>query len=81
MFQWTQILSVFKCLSSSACYLQRGGLLVYWSDEDYQLVVQTQVTKDVTLWHRDVKPQVLQDIQHRHRLVLVQLQQREHRRT
>lgn len=56
-----------------AFYLERCWLLVYWCNEDHQLVIDAQVAKDVTLWHRDVKPQDLQDIVDRHRLVLIQL--------
>lgn len=60
-------------INGGAFYLERCWLLVYWCNEDHQLVIDAQVAKDVTLWHRDVKPQDLQDIVDRHRLVLVQL--------
>lgn len=56
------------------CYLQRCWLLVHWSDEDHQLVVDAEVAKDVTLRHRDMKAQDLQDGVDDHRLVLIQLE-------
>lgn len=48
-------------------------MLVHRHDEDHQLVVEAQVTEDVTLRHRHVQAQDLQDVVDRHRLVLVQL--------
>lgn len=59
--------------NGGAFYLERCWLLVHWCNEDHQLVIDAQVAKDVALWHRDVKPQDLQDIMDRHRLVLIQL--------
>lgn len=64
---------VSRDLKGGAFYLERRWLLVYWCDEDHQLVIDAQVAEDVTLWHRDVKPQDLQDVMDRHRLVLIQL--------
>lgn len=55
------------------CYLQWRGLLVDGGQEDHQLVVDAQVAKDVALRHRHVQSQDLQDVVHRHRLVLVKL--------
>lgn len=56
------------------CYLQRGGLPVYRSNEDHQHVVDAQVAKDITLGHRDVQTQDLQHVLNRLRAVLVQLE-------
>lgn len=56
------------------CYLHRCRPLVHRSEQDHQLVVDGQVAEDVALWHRDVPPQDLQDVVHRHWLVLIKLQ-------
>lgn len=56
------------------CYLHRCRPLVHRSEQDHQLVVDGQVAEDVALRHRDVPPQDLQDVVHRHWLVLIKLQ-------
>lgn len=61
------------------CYLHGRGLLVHGSEQDHQLVVDAQVAKDVALRHRDVQPQDLQDVVHRHRLVLIKLRAKGYR--
>lgn len=37
-------------------------------------MVDGQVAEDIALWHRDMPPQDLQDVMHRHWLVLIKLQ-------
>lgn len=57
----------------SVCYLQWCGLLVHWNNENHQLVVNTQVAKDITLWYGDMQTQNLQNIVDCHWLVPIQL--------
>lgn len=59
--------------AACVCYLQRCWLLLHWSDEDHQFVVNAQVAEDVALWHGDMKLQDLQHVIDRYWLVPVQL--------